>query len=334
MNYLWNLALVNLILLFGGYDCGDQSYFFDDSDYRIQNSLLHNFIERMNEDQQLPQSQLSQLPQQQQYLLVDPLQESSMITPKDSLSYPSSLLDSNNYRIRKDLSEQREQHDQQSNELMNNHYHLQTRDDILLPREPVPRKEFLEHSSLYGHQYVQGGAGEGLQRLKPDGSIPNVQVIKSDSVLPAYCNPPNPCPIGYSADDGCLEDFINSADYSKEYQSSQECMCDSEHMFNCPGNTDENELETLARSIQNEGIELDTTINKIIDTIDTSKDDHKVVAKKFFQKRNEKSTIVKRSIINDGENSDKKSFKQNPYLTGEKLPVVAKKSPHTAKIFH
>ena len=95
MNYLWNLALVNLILLFGGYDCGDQSYFFDDSDYRIQNSLLHNFIERMNEDQQLPQSQLSQLPQQQQYLLVDPLQESSMMTPKDSLSYPSSLLDSN-----------------------------------------------------------------------------------------------------------------------------------------------------------------------------------------------------------------------------------------------
>lgn len=79
-----------------------------------------------------------------------------------------------------------------------NRYHLQTRDDILLPREPVPRKEFLEHSSLYGHQYVQGGAGEGSQRLKPDGSIPNVQVIKSDSVLPAYCNPPNPCPVGYS----------------------------------------------------------------------------------------------------------------------------------------
>ena len=75
---------------------------------------------------------------------------------------------------------------------------MQTRDDILLPREPVPRKEFLEHSSLYGHQYVQGGAGEGSQHLKPDGSIQNVQVIKSDSVLPAYCNPPNPCPVGYT----------------------------------------------------------------------------------------------------------------------------------------
>lgn len=77
-------------------------------------------------------------------------------------------------------------------------YRFQTRDDILLPREPVPRKEFLEHSSLYGHQYMQGGAGEGTQRLKPDGSVANIQVIKSDSVLPAYCNPPNPCPIGYT----------------------------------------------------------------------------------------------------------------------------------------
>ena len=83
------------------------------------------------------------------------------------------------------------------NELINR-YRFQTRDDILLPREPSPRKEYLEHSALFGHQYVQGGAGEGIQRLKPDGSIANIQVIKSDSVLPAYCNPPNPCPNGYT----------------------------------------------------------------------------------------------------------------------------------------
>lgn len=77
-------------------------------------------------------------------------------------------------------------------------YRFQTRNDILLTPEPVPRKEALENSLLYGHQYMQGGAGEGKQRLKPDGSISNIQVIKSDSVLPAYCNPPNPCPVGYS----------------------------------------------------------------------------------------------------------------------------------------
>lgn len=44
----------------------------------------------------------------------------------------------------------------------------------------------------------QGGAGEGAQRLKPDGSVKNIQVIKTDAVLPAYCNPPNPCPLGYT----------------------------------------------------------------------------------------------------------------------------------------
>merc|ERR1712192_43729 len=30
--------------------------------------------------------------------------------------------------------------------------------------------------------------------------------IKS-SMLPAYCDPPNPCPIGYTAQDGCIEDL-------------------------------------------------------------------------------------------------------------------------------
>merc|ERR1711874_861584 len=40
-------------------------------------------------------------------------------------------------------------------------------------------------------------------------------------VLPAYCDPPNPCPQGYTAEDGCIE-------------ASQNCMCDSEHMFSCP----------------------------------------------------------------------------------------------------
>ena len=25
------------------------------------------------------------------------------------------------------------------------------------------------------------------------------------AVLPAYCDPPNPCPIGYTAADGCIE---------------------------------------------------------------------------------------------------------------------------------
>lgn len=230
-----------------------------------------------------------------------------------------------NYRIRKDGS---------NGDALMTRYHFQTRDDILLPREPVPRKEFLEHSSLYGHQYMQGGAGEGTQRLKPDGSVANIQVIKSDSVLPAYCNPPNPCPVGYTGDDGCLDEFSNTADFSKEYQASQECMCDNEHMFACPGSTDENELETLARSIQNEGL-MDSTMDKILENMHTPPN-HKVVAKKFFIKRSgnaQVKKVVKRSV--GSSKMSKKSSKskaKNPFLQGDKLPVVAKKSPHLAKL--
>ena len=37
-------------------------------------------------------------------------------------------------------------------------------------------------------------------------------------MLPAYCDPPNPCPIGYTAEDGCIEMFENKADFSRKYQ--------------------------------------------------------------------------------------------------------------------
>ena len=54
------------------------------------------------------------------------------------------------------------------------------------------------------------------------------------TMLPSYCDPPNPCPIGYTTADGCLEDFENSSEFSRRYQATQKCICDSEHMFDCP----------------------------------------------------------------------------------------------------
>jgi hypothetical protein len=53
-------------------------------------------------------------------------------------------------------------------------------------------------------------------------------------MLPAYCDPPNPCPVGYTAQDGCIEDFENNSEFSQRYQAAQNCMCDTEHMFSCP----------------------------------------------------------------------------------------------------
>lgn len=55
-------------------------------------------------------------------------------------------------------------------------------------------------SLLYSCSYhFPGGAGEGEQRLKPDGAAKNLNQVKTDASLPAYCNPPNPCPIGYTS---------------------------------------------------------------------------------------------------------------------------------------
>ncbi|XP_035218506.1 uncharacterized protein LOC118191763 isoform X2 [Stegodyphus dumicola] len=169
---------------------------------------------------------------------------------------------------------------------------FEARRDAILGREPSIRdQEYLEHSSLFGHQYMQGGAGEGHQRLKPDGSIKNVEVVKSDSGLPAYCNPPNPCPLGYTAEDGCLEDFVNTAAFSREYQASEDCMCDSEHMFDCPGATRESEIDALARSFENEGL-AEAALDRLIQSMEPT----------------------------------------NPFLEGEKLPVVAKKTPKSSVI--
>jgi len=60
------------------------------------------------------------------------------------------------------------------------------------------------------------------------------------AMLPAYCDPPNPCPLGYTEADGCIDDFENSSEFSRIYQSRQKCICDTEHMFNCPDNSNNN----------------------------------------------------------------------------------------------
>jgi len=60
------------------------------------------------------------------------------------------------------------------------------------------------------------------------------QGFRTNTMLPAYCDPPNPCPIGYTTADGCIEDFENSSEFSRGFQSRQKCICDTEHMFDCP----------------------------------------------------------------------------------------------------
>ena len=55
--------------------------------------------------------------------------------------------------------------------------------------------------------------------------IPGKSRMKG-GVLPAYCDPPNPCPAGYTAEDGCIqmEEFENKAEFSRKYQVRVEKM--------------------------------------------------------------------------------------------------------------
>jgi hypothetical protein len=95
-------------------------------------------------------------------------------------------------------------------------------------------------------------------------------------------------------------------------------------MFDCPGGSgsEDTELDTLARTLSNrefDGATLDQLAESFSET--GRNPDHKVVAKKFFSKKNTETTLnrMRRNVPAN-----------NPYLRGERLPVVAKKSPRTS----
>lgn len=166
-------------------------------------------------------------------------------------------------------------------------------------------QEFLHHSSLWGGQYL-GGHGDAKHRLKQQGLLANHHPeIKTDGTLPAYCNPPNPCPYGYTAEMGCLEQFENTASFSRRYQAAQDCMCDTEHMFECPSPEldDDDRVEDHLDDGLND-IEFNRFIQRTMQ-INPAFQHKNLVAKKYNQ-----------------------SPRGNPFLTGEKLPIAAKKGNH------
>uniref|UniRef100_A0A493TRF8 Neuroendocrine protein 7B2 n=1 Tax=Anas platyrhynchos platyrhynchos TaxID=8840 RepID=A0A493TRF8_ANAPP len=82
-----------------------------------------------------------------------------------------------------------------------------------------------------------GGAHEGLQHLGPYGNIPNIVAELTGDNIPkdfsedqGYPDPPNPCPIGKTVNDGCLENTPDTAEFSREYQLHQH-LFDPEHDY-------------------------------------------------------------------------------------------------------
>jgi len=147
----------------------------------------------------------------------------------------------------------------------------------------------------------------------------------TENVLPAYCNPPNPCPVGYTADDGCLEEFENTAAFSREYQAAQDCMCDTEHMFDCPASSSNGDKNAKNRAANHM---VDTAIRKIMSDF---QGEHKsLVSKKFFSDKyfEELARLKERAQKAAAETPNQ--IKENPFLQGDKLPIAAKKGFNVA----
>ncbi|XP_038133441.1 neuroendocrine protein 7B2-like isoform X1 [Cyprinodon tularosa] len=106
-----------------------------------------------------------------------------------------------------------------------------------------PRVEYPAHqaTNIVGPQSIQGGAHEGLQHLGPYGNIPNIVAELTGDNVPkdfsddhSYPDPPNPCPLGKTAADGCLENAPDTAEFSREFQKHQH-LFDPEHDYSARG---------------------------------------------------------------------------------------------------
>uniref|UniRef100_A0A672RG63 Neuroendocrine protein 7B2 n=1 Tax=Sinocyclocheilus grahami TaxID=75366 RepID=A0A672RG63_SINGR len=102
-----------------------------------------------------------------------------------------------------------------------------------------PRVEYPAHqaTNIVGPLSIQGGAHEGLQHLGPYGNIPNIVAELTGDSVPkdfsedhGYPDPPNPCPLGKTAADGCLENSPDTAEFSREFQKHQH-LFDPEHDY-------------------------------------------------------------------------------------------------------
>lgn len=68
--------------------------------------------------------------------------------------------------------------------------------DTLNPNLSIRDQEYLQHSTLNSHQKLN--QNDNKHRIQIAG-YKGVLEDKTDNQLPAYCTPPNPCPVGYTS---------------------------------------------------------------------------------------------------------------------------------------
>ncbi|KAM0734244.1 Neuroendocrine protein 7B2 [Formica fusca] len=111
--------------------------------------------------------------------------------------------------------------------------------DTLNPNPSIRDQEYLRHSTLWSHQRINNNNNKGNDRHRIQSTgLKGIKDEKTENPLPAYCTPPNPCPVGYTTENNCLINFENTAAFSRDYQSAQDCMCDTEHMLECSSDTE------------------------------------------------------------------------------------------------
>ncbi|KAL3265537.1 hypothetical protein HHI36_009742 [Cryptolaemus montrouzieri] len=125
--------------------------------------------------------------------------------------------------------------------------------------------------------------------------------------------------------EGCLKHFENTAAFSRRFQEEQDCMCDTEHMFDCPDNTDPF-LDDPMDSFND--FEFDQFVRQHIQNIDQNFEGNRMLFQGLYngksgltrtkgvQGLNHKNLVAKKLNKDDS---------RNPFLSGERLPVAAKK---------
>ncbi|KAM7535764.1 hypothetical protein Aperf_G00000101892 [Anoplocephala perfoliata] len=194
-----------------------------------------------------------------------------------------------------------------------------------------PGSEFAPQDNIWGTHSVSGGSSEvgswmdyavyGAQAQEDeddeedDREIVGKPIIQHSSKsdvkldkLPAYCDPPNPCPVGYDPDTlatPCDKGVENTVDFNRNWilqkMQNGECSCDQEHMLSC------------SRSSLGER-------------------EHEVLNKRRFEEFSFNSNPYllgeKRSSMVAKKNYHKRIFKSrsNPFSEGERLESIVKKS--------
>lgn len=72
-------------------------------------------------------------------------------------------------------------------------------DTPLNPKTSIRDQEYLQHSTLGSHKTLNNYKSNDRHNLK-QGPKTKGKDGKPESQLPAYCTPPNPCPVGYTSE--------------------------------------------------------------------------------------------------------------------------------------